>query len=228
MPDQNAQVIAALQSKGGAFKSTMIQCLAARMGREGAKVIIIDTDHDQYSCIDWAEQEDIPNVDVLSLNDESKLLTIIKNLKPKYDAIFIDTGGYDSRMASYAIQASDLILIPSGGSKSMVKGAAKTYEHARITTEQYRTPPTIRMVIWGIKSNTEVFALAKATIEKSQIPTIDCTVGHLTGFEAMSWNGGLPRGVAGMALTAFIAAIQTENLIDFYNEKYGVIDGKAA
>lgn len=223
-----AQIISALQKKGGAYKSTMIQCIAACMGRDGAKVLIIDTDHDQYSCIDWSKEQDIENVDTLQHNDEDTLIEIISKLSDNYDAIFIDTGGYDSRMATYAIQASDLILIPSGGSKSNIRGAAKTWHHADTSTNKYAHPPTIRLVMWGIKKQTEVYKHAKQTLIDAKLPVLSFHVGNYTGFEAMSWNGGLPNGVAKMALNEFMASLQMENLIDFYRQDKEVLDGAAA
>ena len=213
-----AQVICALQRKGGACKSTMLQCMAGRIGKDGAKVLLIDTDS-QKSCIEWAEEQEIENVDTVEHLDEDTILELIDRAKEKYDVVFVDTAGFDSRMASYVIQGSDLILIPSGPSKSMVKGAAKTWQHAKISTQNNRTPPTIRAVIWGVKKNTAVYKHAIETLKNAKIPMVSNHVGHLTGFEAMSWNGGLPTGSASSALNAFLGALQIEGLLDFYKDE---------
>lgn len=222
-----AQVISAVQRKGGACKSTMLQCIAAHLGGEGAKVLIIDTDP-QGSCVEWASEQDIKGVDILPHLDEDTLFDIIDKVDANYDCILIDTAGFDSRMAGYVIQASDLILIPTGGSKTSLMGAARTWKHASDTTKRHANPPQIRMVFWGVKQNSSVFKAAEQSIKSADMPVIKAHVGNYVGFEAMSWNGGLPTGVAKMALSSFMAQVQIDGLIDFYNEKYGVKHGQAA
>jgi len=225
---KSAQIISGIQQKGGSCKSTLLQCVGAKLGKSGAKVLIIDTDQPQFSCIEWAAEQDIENVDTLNHTDEDTLLDVIKAVRGDYDVILIDTAGFDSRMASYAIQASDLILIPTGGSKSNVKGAAKTWRHARISTENNKTPPLLRLVVWGVKKSTNVYAHALQTIKDMDIPTVGYHVGNLTGFEAMSWDGGLPSGTAREALNLFMTAMRHEGLIDYYRTSKGASHGKAA
>lgn len=228
---KKAQIISAIQRKGGACKSTILQCIAARMGKDGAKALIVDTDP-QASCVEWAGEQDIENVDTLAHLDEDTVLEVIEKVRGDYDVILVDTAGYDSRMASYVIAASDLILIPSGGSKSNVMGAARTWKHADITTRNLKEPPLIRVAFWGVKKNSNVYNHAAAAMQAANIPIINSHVGNLVGFEAMSWNGGLPSGTAAMALTDFMATLQQENLLEFYrtDEKAGegAIHGQAA
>jgi|GEM_PF-1223614 len=226
--EKSAQIISGIQQKGGSCKSTLLQCIGSKLGQSGARILIIDTDQPQFSCIEWAEEQDIENVDTLKHTDEDTLLDVIKAVRGDYDVILIDTAGFDSRMASYAIQASDLILIPSGGSKSNVKGAAKTWRHAKISTENNKMPPLLRLVVWGVKKNTNVYAHALETIKDMDIPAIKYHVGNLVGFEAMSWNGGLPTGTAGEALNLFMTALRGEHLIEYYNKPKEAAHGKAA
>lgn len=221
-----AQVISVLQRKGGACKSTVLQCVAASMGRDGAKVVIVDTDP-QASCMEWAAEQDIENVDTLAMLDEDKIVDVLEHLKTKYDAVLVDTAGYDSRMASYVIQESDLILIPSGGSKSNVMGAAHTWKHVQVSTKNNVTKPEARIVIWGVNKQSNVYRHAAQAFSAANMPVLDYTVGTLTGFEAMSWNGGFPTGTAKMALNEFMAAMQVEKLIKFYNDEEGAYRGAA-
>ena len=222
-----AQIISAIQRKGGACKSTVLQCIAAKMGRDGAKALIIDTDP-QASCVEWAGEQDIENVDTLAHLDEDTILEVIDKVAQTYDVVLVDTAGFDSRMASYVIAASDLILIPSGGSKSNVMGAARTWKHADISTRNLKSSPLIRVVFWGVKKNSNVYNHAAEAMKAAEIPTINCHVGNLVGFEAMSWNGGLPNGTAAMALNQFIATMQDEKLLDFYGAGEEAVHGQAA
>jgi chromosome partitioning protein len=221
------QIISAIQRKGGAGKSTLLCCLAARMAADGARTLVVDADP-QGTCIDWANEQDIAGVDTLAHLDEDSIFDVLDRAKTRYDAVFVDTAGYDSRMASYVIQASDLILIPSGGSKSNVMGAARTWKHAAVTTKNNRRPPDIRIVFWGVKANSKVFQHAALALREAQIPMVPGEVSHLTGFDAMTWNGGLPEGAAAKALGAFMATVQMEGLISFYNRGGEGAHGQAA
>lgn len=213
-----AQIICALQQKGGAGKSTLISCLAGVMAEDGAKVIIIDTDP-QKSCVEWAEERELDNLDVIEHLSEDTLFDLIDKLESKYDAIFIDTAGYDSRMATYAIQASNLLLIPSGGSKKDIKGAARTWKHAYQLTKRNQVAPEIKIVIWKVKKGTNVLDHAKNSLKDSGLPVLPTIVPSLIGFDVISWNGGLPEGPARATVNEFVAALQLEGLLSFYKER---------
>ena len=215
-----AQVITALQQKGGAGKSTMISCIAASMASDGAKVLLIDTDP-QRSCIDWAEKNDINNLDTFELADETKLESAILKFGPDYDAILIDTAGYDSQMAIFAVNEADLVLIPSGGSRKDVMGAATTWALANNLTKKFQKPPVIRIAFWAVKGNTSVFRTARKAMDAMKIQMVSGQVSSLTGFDAMSWVGGLPTGAAAKAVNGFMASLQTDNLLDFYKDYSG-------
>lgn len=213
-----AQKIAAIQQKGGAGKSTMLACLAGHMASDRAKVLIIDTDP-QLSCLEWAEEQELTNLDVVSHLAEDTLLDLIESVDDRYDTILIDTAGYDSRMATYVIQASDLILIPTGGSKKDVLGAVRTWKHARTLTAKYRDPPEVRIALWNVNRTTNVFQHARTALEQAQLPLLRGATASLTGFNVMSWNGGLPSGTASVAIKSFVAALQIEDLLSFYDDE---------
>lgn len=212
-----AQTISVIQQKGGAGKSTLVASLGGYLAADNAKVIIIDTDP-QRSCIDWAEEQDITNLDVVQHLAEDTLLELIDKLANSYDIILIDTAGYDSRMASYVIQASNLILIPCRGSKKDVVGAARTWKHAHTLTAKNREVPEIRITLWNVNKTTNVFRHAREALEKAKLPLLSGSTPTLTGFDVMSWNGGLPSGKAWAALRQFVASLQIAGLLKFYDQ----------
>ncbi|WP_282610875.1 ParA family protein [Pelagibius sp. Alg239-R121] len=215
---KTAQIITAVQQKGGAGKSTMISCLAAAMSDDGAKVLIIDTDP-QESCVEWAEQNEVSNLDVVPHHKEDSVFDLIDKLESRYDVILVDTAGYDSRMATYAIQASDLILIPSGGSKKDIMGAARTWLHANNLTKRNREAPEVKIVLWKVKPGTNVLSNAKESLEKSGLPVLSAIVPNLTGFDEISWTGGLPDGKARQSVKQFLASLQLGKHLQFYERK---------
>ena len=226
-----AHIITVLQQKGGAGKSTLIASLAGFMANDSAKSLIVDTDP-QRSCVEWAGEQDIDNLDVLEHLSEDTLLEVIEKIDDQYNAIFVDTAGYDSRMAAYAIQASDVILIPCRGSKKDVMGAARTWKHAVTLTKKNRFVPEIRIVLWNVNTKTSVFEHAREALHAADLPVLRGSTPTLTGFDVMSWNGGLPTGKAATALNRFVASLQIEGLLAFYDKKQaknvGVADGQAA
>lgn len=212
------QVVSVVQQKGGAGKSTLVCSLASSLARDGARVVIVDTDR-QQSCIAWAEQLDLSNVDTLSLLNEEELSPALKTLGARYDVVLIDTAGYDSQMASYVIQKSGLIFIPTGGARASIMGAGKTYRHIQALTEANRHPPVVRWVIWNVRSNTAVFQQARDMIRQSDMPVVAANVPSLTGFEKMTWTGGHPEGTAAMAMREFVAELQMSGLLTYYDEQ---------
>ena len=212
------QVVSVVQQKGGAGKSTLVCALASSLDRDRARVLIIDTDK-QQSCVAWAEQMDLAGVDTLPLLNEEDLASALKSVEGQYDVVLIDTAGYDSQMASYVIQRSQLIFIPTGGARASIVGAGRTYRHIQALTEMSKAPPVVRWVIWNVRSNTAVFQQAKAMIRDSKMPVVAANVPSLTGFEKMTWTGGHPEGTAAMAMREFLAELQMEGLLEFYADR---------
>lgn len=209
------QIIAAIQQKGGAGKSAMIDCLAGVFVEDGAKVLLIDTDP-QASSVDWAELSKYENLDHIGLLDETRLYDFVKSASPQYNVILIDTAGFDSLMATYVTQIADLILIPTNGSKKDIMGAAKTWKHIEMLTSRNDRPPTVKIAFWKVNPQTSVFKGAKALAEEHNMPVLPGKVKALVGFENMSWNGKLPDGAARQSLLEFIFILKKENLISFY------------
>lgn len=212
------QVITGLQQKGGAGKSTLICTLASLLAEDNAKVLIVDTD-EQKSCSTWVKSNNFENIDFMTILNEQELIENVKAYKDQYDVVLIDTAGFDSRIALYAIQESDLILIPTGGDRYSLEGASRTFKHAVYMTENKVKQPHIRLIMWKIKSNTTVYHHAKEMLNEADLPVLKCEVPHLTGFERMSWTGGAPDGVAKLAGNALLASLQMDGLLSYYNKK---------
>ncbi|NRA87672.1 MAG: ParA family protein [Rhizobiales bacterium] len=214
------QIISAIQRKGGAGKSTMLQSLAVSLANDNAKVVIIDTDP-QMSCMKWAESLEIKNLDVVEHVNENSLRDMIQALSDRnYDVILIDTAGYDSRIASYAIKSSNLLLVPTSGSKSSIQGSADTWKHIDEETENLKIRPIVKIVMWNVNIQSNIFSHSKKQLENANLPLLDVVVPRLTGFEEMSWNGGMSvKSSTRKAVASFISALQRHKLIDFYEDK---------
>jgi len=67
-----------------------------------------------------------------------------------------------------------------------------------------------------VNKNTAVFKHAQQMLKESQMPLLSVAVPSLTGFDVISWNGGMPEGKAKQALNGFVAALQMEAFLPYY------------
>lgn len=102
-------VIAVLNQKGGAGKTTIATHLARAMQMRGSDVLLVDSDP-QGSARDWAAVCDDQPLPVIGIDRP----TIDRDLKSvaKKDAVFIDGAPQAHDLAVSAIKAANIILIP--------------------------------------------------------------------------------------------------------------------
>lgn len=213
---QGAQVVISLQQKGGAGKTTMITCMAGRMAEDGAKVLFVDTEP-KHPGAKWCDDIDHPNLSSCEIEVEEDLAPTVESQKGHYDVIFIDTAGWDSRMATYAIGLADLILIPAKASKKDTEQAVRTFVHASHLTKNNRIVPNIRIALWGLKQNASVSDRIRNELQAANLPLLQRATSNLTGYEQMDWNGGMPTGAAQTDFRQWFASLTMENLLPYYS-----------
>ncbi len=104
-------IVALLNQKGGAGKTTISTNLAKALQQENAKVLLVDSDP-QGSARDWhAAAEDDSSLTVVGL-DRPTLDKDIKGICDGYDWILIDGAPQLAKMAVAAIKCADVVLIP--------------------------------------------------------------------------------------------------------------------
>ncbi len=103
------QVIAVLNQKGGAGKTTIATHLARALQLEGADVLLVDSDP-QGSARDWAAVREDQSVSVVGI-DRPTLERDLKSLGHK-DYVVIDGAPQAADLAVSAIKAANFILIP--------------------------------------------------------------------------------------------------------------------
>ncbi|MEL7381875.1 MAG: ParA family protein [Pseudomonadota bacterium] len=211
------QVISIVQEKGGAGKTTLLSSLAALMVADGAKVAVIDTDPQRHLEA-WAMKEKTP-LDWHYEEDDERLIPTVKALKagqPSYDAIFIDTAGFKSAMAIYAINAASLVLIPSKANEADAKGAMRTHAHVQSVAESMDKTIASYVVMMDIDSHTNITQSVIDALDAQGVPRLEAMCGHRTGFKEMTSTGDLPTGAARREAQKIIAELQHKKLIDYY------------
>lgn len=215
----DAQVISAVQEKGGAGKTTLIESLAALMVGDGARVVVIDTD-DRKNLYRWADKKQI-EIDYIDVTDDERLIPTVKALRPKgYDAIFIDTAGFKSAISIYAISASSLILIPTKADENDALGALRTFDHVQSVAMSMGVDKDISayVVMMDIDKIATITAAVRSSLEAKRIPMLGSMGLHRTGIKEMKSTGRGPEGSAKVVMREILAELQMGKLINFYSD----------
>jgi len=214
-----SQIISAVQEKGGACKTTLICSISAWLAKDGAQVLIIDTDMQDGSCHRWAKKEATnESISVVRHDNDETFYDLLEKVEGKFDAILIDTAGYKSALSQYVIQVSDLILIPTKADELSAAGAIRTWKHVKNTVRNVKHQPEARLALCDFDKATKISKGIINVFKQNNIPMIERPIYHRTGFKEMFSSGGLPRGSAYTTLSEFMGNIQTQKLLKFYNK----------
>ena len=213
------QVISVVQEKGGAGKTTLLASLAALMVEDGARVAVIDTD-DRRNLEAWAKKGNI-DLDWTYEDDDERLMPVVRALKGDenpYDAIFIDTAGFKSALSIYAINASNLVLIPCKADESTARGACKTYNHVKTVADSTDKAIEAAVVMMDVSLQANITTAITDAIDAQSVPRLHALCASRTGFKEMMSTGKGPEGAAKAAATSVLAELQGRNLITYYTE----------
>ena len=110
-------VIAFVNPKGGAGKSTSAVVLSTQLAFKGARVTILDADPNK-PVLRWAKRSNCPeNITVVSDISESSIIDEIENAGQKSPFVVVDLEGTASMTVAYAISRANLVIIPIQGSQ---------------------------------------------------------------------------------------------------------------
>ena len=128
-------VIAAINGKGGAGKTTALMNIAGEYALRGGHVAMIDMDARNNLMRWWTdcqEKDAQPEgIHVYSHKTAQGFERWMDEHGPKFDHVLIDTPGEDTSIVDPVIASSDLVISPIQPSKREVLGAIDSFESIR-------------------------------------------------------------------------------------------------
>lgn len=125
-------VIAAINGKGGAGKTTALMNIAGEYALRGGRVAMIDMDA-RNNLMKWwtdcqAKNAQPDGIDVYSHKTARGLERWMHDNAGAFDHVLIDTPGEDTSIVDPVIAAADLVISPIQPSKHEVIGAIDSFE----------------------------------------------------------------------------------------------------
>ena len=149
-----SKIIAVLNQKGGAGKTTLSTNLARALQLDGDKVLLIDSDP-QGSARDWNAAGNGELLPVVGL-DRPTLAKDIQAIQDNQDWLIIDGAPQIAELAVAAIKCADLILIPVQPSPYDVWACEDLVEIIKTRQEVTNGKPKAAFIISRVIKNTQL------------------------------------------------------------------------
>lgn len=161
-------VIAVLNPKGGAGKTTLATNLAYALQREGNRVLLIDSDP-QGSARDWNEANGGELLPVVGLDRET-LPKDLAAISDGYDMIVIDGAPSIAKLSAAAVKAADMVLIPVQPSPYDIWSCADLVDIIKARQEVTDGRPKAAFVISRAIQKTRLSREVKAALMEYGLP----------------------------------------------------------
>ena len=125
-------MIAAINGKGGAGKTTALMNIAGEYALRGFRVAMLDVDPRNNLMKWWSDCHEKGNeaegIDVLGPKTVKAIMTFFSGQADAFDYVLLDTPGEDTSIVDPIIARSDLVISPIQPSKREVVGAIDCFE----------------------------------------------------------------------------------------------------
>ena len=179
-------IISFASSKGGAGKTTSAIVLGTELAASGTTVIMLDADP-AARLENWSTLANLPvNITAVKSKGEKYILDEIEESATKAAFVLIDLEGSASRLGSYAIGESDLVIIPSGEEQQDADASVETL--AEVTREGRTRRRDISAAILLCRTNAAVKSRLEKHIQmqlKTVAPVFDVQLHRRTAFSAL-------------------------------------------
>ncbi len=163
-----SKIIAILNQKGGAGKTTLSTNLARALQLDGDKVLLVDSDP-QGSARDWNAAANGELLPVVGL-DRVTLAKDIQAIQDNQDWLIIDGAPQIAELAVAAIKCADIILIPVQPSPYDVWACEDLVDIIKTRQEVTNGKPKAAFVISRVIKNTQLSKEIGEALEGYNLP----------------------------------------------------------
>ncbi len=183
-------VISFASSKGGAGKTTSAIVLATELA-EGTDVILIDADP-AGRLMRWSRLAPLPpSLRVIASGGERAIQDEVARAATGAAFVVIDLEGMASRLTSFAIAESDLVIVPTGDEQQDADEAIETL--AQIAMEGRARRRTVPAVLLFARTNAAVKSKLERHINaelRAAAPAFATELHRRTAFSSLHNAGG--------------------------------------
>ncbi len=183
-------VISFASSKGGAGKTTSAIVLATELA-EGTDVILIDADP-AGRLMRWSRLAPLPpSLRVIASGGERAIQDEVARAATGAAFVVIDLEGMASRLTSFAIAESDLVIVPTGDEQQDADEAIETL--AQIAMEGRARRRTVPAVVLFARTNAAVKSKLERHINaelRAAVPAFATELHRRTAFSSLHNAGG--------------------------------------
>ncbi len=163
-----SKIVAVLNQKGGAGKTTIATNLAHALQMDGHKVLLVDSDP-QGSARDWNAASDGAIVKVVGM-DRATLAKDIQSVVDNHDFIIIDGAPQIADLAIAAIKCADMVLIPVQPSPYDIWACEDLVEIIKARQEITNGKPKAAFIISRVIKNTQLGKEIREALEGYGLP----------------------------------------------------------
>lgn len=180
-------VIAVLNQKGGAGKTTIAVNLAHALQLTGSKVLLVDSDP-QGSARDWNEANEGEILPVVGLDRET-LPKDLQAIKGGYDWVIIDGAPQIARLSAAAVKAADLVLIPCQPSPYDVWAAADLVDIIKARQDVTAGKPKAAFVVSRRIQGTKLGREVEEALNGYELPILKSSTSQRVAYPTTASEG---------------------------------------
>lgn len=186
---KTAKIVAFLNQKGGAGKTTLSTNVACALQADGLRVILADTDP-QGSARDWrSANTDDDSIPVVGLDRPALIEKDLRTLAQGSDIVIIDGAPQVQLLAVAAIKIADLVLIPVQPSPYDIWAASDLVELIKTRQALAGGKPKAAFVISCAIKGSRLNAEVKEALASYELPVFDSGTSKLVSYPTAATVG---------------------------------------